>query len=120
MGWWVSPVSGVVGIGLMRHVGGPTVASECRGHVSRCPVAFDACCCTKTFASCRGHVSGLVFMREMSCALGVRVGVERGAPRCVVGARGSVASRWGCIVDTGGHVDGDGGWLVLGCRRGCV
>src|ERR1700677_946344 len=45
--WRVPPSFGVARKGLLGPSVGPSISLECRWHISRCPVAFDALCCVK-------------------------------------------------------------------------
>ena len=90
MRWRVSPPFETAGLGWLSTLVGPVVASECRWHVSRWPVVYDARCCAKTLASRRGHVTSLFFERDAPRALGAGVGAERAVLGHVVGARGYV------------------------------
>ena len=72
----------------------PSIAVECGGHVSRCPVAFDAWYCVKTITSRCGHMTGLVFMISLLCLLGVGVRMETGALGLAVGSCGVIPCIW--------------------------
>ena len=100
----VSPPFGTAGLGWLSILVGPIVASECRGHVSRRPVVYDARCCAKPFASRCGHVTALFFERDAPHVLGAGVGPERAVLGRVTGPRGVVPRMGGPVLGTGGLV----------------
>ena len=94
----VSPPFRTAGLGWLSILVGPVVASECRGHVSRRPVAYDARCCAKPFASRRGHVTALFFEWDAPRVLGAGVGPERAVLGRVAGLRGVVPRMGGVCI----------------------
>jgi hypothetical protein len=93
-------------------VGAPRITVEGGGYVPRWCGGRDTVCCAKPVASRRGHVTCSVFVWAAPWGLGMGAGAEWGALGHVTGVGWSVASAWVRVVDVGGYIDGDGGWLV--------